>query len=180
MCVGGLSFYCMWDPSRRWEVVWHLSVWHYQWCVRECQKLVGERRRGVATVDVGVCVCVDVCAWATGGRVGGRDFHRVTKQMVQIWVGVRLSKARFIQQPCASPRFHLHRGLSWGFHCLLAHCQPRAKLQTFVCTQHKWHTARPHIVAKFRSEKKQSFNSVRYQTDASSSRIAHHTVEERG
>lgn len=74
--------------------------------------------------------------------------------MVQIWVGVRLSKASFIQQPCASPGFHLHRCLCWGFRCLLAHCQPRAELQTFVCRQHKWHTARPHIVAKFRSEKK--------------------------
>lgn len=37
---------------------------------------------GGGLLDVGVCV--DACAWAAGGRVGGRDFHRVTKQMVQI------------------------------------------------------------------------------------------------
>lgn len=33
---------------------------------------------------------------------------------------------------------------------LLAHYLPQAKLQTFVCTQHKWHMARAQTVAKFR------------------------------
>lgn len=157
---------CMWDAASRWKEVWHLSVWHYQWCVSECQGCAGVQAwvRGGRRKTVCLCVCV---GWWWGG---GRDFHWATKQMVQMWVGVlRLTKARFIQQLCGIPGIHLFLTLHWGFCCLLAHYQPQAKLWTFVCIQHNWYTARLHIVAKFNLVKVQTLNSVRCQSDVSSS-----------
>lgn len=139
----------MWDALGRWKVVWHLSIWQYH---RRVWVGVGSAwvyKRGWGEDDMvgvesvekkGVFLCVRAC--------DRRDIHWVTKQILQMWVGVlSLSKARFIQQPSGSPGIHSHLALHWGLHSLPAHYQPQAKLWTFVYIQPNWYDARPHIVA---------------------------------
>ena len=193
-CVSAMAYpypalfpLCMWDAAGRWKVVWHLSVWHYQWCVSERQE------------------CVGVQTWARGGGGGGGGWRKrvceclcgLAAAVVVVWGegGIstephsRWCRCEWVFSVSARPGLsssraqvrgiHLCLTLHWGFRCLLAHYRLRAKLWTFVCIQHKWHQARPRFlyVAKFSSAKVQA---VSCRSHASSSRIAHHTVEERG
>lgn len=152
----------MWDAAGRWKVVWHLSVWHYQWCV-------SERRE-----------CGGVQTWARGGGGGGREGgwrKRVCECLcglavvvaVVVWgEGVistephsRWCRCEWVFSVSARPGLsssraqvrgiHLCLTLHWGFRCLLAHYQLRAKLWTFVCIQHKWHKARPRFFFTWQS-----------------------------
>lgn len=118
---------CMWDTACRWKVVWQLSFGRpLAW--RECQddEDAGGGEGGGGGWGV-AWMCARLCE-----RLGGRDLHWVTKQMVQIGVGVlRLGKARFFMQPPPPLLPSIEDSAA------TASKQPEAELQRSVLAHHQ-------------------------------------------